>query len=250
MSMDTRREGNGGLEPEEVITNEEKQLLFKVASKVPEEEAIIVFSKREGDITIPLAEGAAAGNGNRIYNIKPRLLMTDDKAAAIEDIDTRFINRLEEAGVRNLVDISCIDSVDTRKKWRKSTGLLVMHLPTEYSDIKPILKDWEPHLSTNARVVIGNSDWTGPSRVLSECLGNLGDFQFEERTGTLTVIRIDECAHHWIINASEFGICKLCRRERNFKGLMKETDTAGLRRRAVSRASSKNRTSSTRKNLR
>ncbi len=248
MSMDTRREGNGGQEPGEVISNEEKQLLFKVASKVPEEEAIIVFSKREGDITILLAEGAAAGNGNQIYNIKPRLLMTDDKAADIEDTDTRFISRLEEAGVRNLVDISCIDSVDTRKKWRKSTGLLVMHLPTEYPDIKPLFRDWERHLSKNARVVIGNSDRTGPARVLSECLGNIGDFEFEERAGHLTVIRIDECPHHWIINGNEVGICKLCRRERNFKKLMKETESVGLRRRAASRPSGKKQTSSARKN--
>ncbi len=248
MSIDTGLERNGGYEFGEDITNEEKQLLFDVASRVPEDEAIIVFSKREGDATISLAEGAAAGNGNRVYNIKPRFQITDDKAADYEDTETRFISRLAEAGVRNLVDISCIDSVDTQKRWRKSTGLLVIHLPAEYSDIKPIFMDWERHLSTNGRVVIGNSDRTGPARVLTECLGNLGDFQFEERTGNLTVIRIDECTHHWIINASEIGICKLCRRERNFKKLMKETDTAGLRRKAASRSSGKKRTSVTRNN--
>jgi hypothetical protein len=49
------------------------------------------------------------------------------------------------------------------------------------------------------------------------------------------VMKIDECIHHWIIDANEIGVCRYCGRTRNFKRLRREVDTAGIRRRQATK---------------
>ncbi|GAH74443.1 unnamed protein product, partial [marine sediment metagenome] len=121
---------------------------------------------------------------------------------------------LERAGVQGIVNSSYTDSEESPRRWKEKVGLLCINTSREYEDVKKVFLDWERHLSPNARVVVHGSDQPGPSQVIKEYLGNLGDFTFEQRVGTSMVIRVDKCVHYWVIDSNEIGTCKHCGRKR------------------------------------
>jgi hypothetical protein len=176
---------------------------------------------------------------NRVYSIRPRSEVPGDIEANEENKNVGFIDKLERAGVDTIVITSYSDSEDTSRKWKDKVGLLLINALLEYEDIKQVFLNWERHLAPDARVVVCGFNQLGPARLIKEYLGNLGDFTFEKCVGTLKVIRIDKCVHHWIIDANEIGICRHCGRERNFKRLRREADAAGARKRRVAKPPNK-----------
>ena len=220
---------------EDCISDAEGKLLYNLAKDVPAGEAIVVIGKGKGKSTMWLAQGSAAGNMSKVYSIRSRSERTDDIEADEENTNAGFIVNLEKARVQTIVNYSYMDSEDASRRWKEKVGLLYINTSHEYEDMKEVFLNWERHLSPNARVVVYGSDQPGPARVIKEYLGSLGDFTFEQRAGTLRVIRIDECIHYWIIDANEIGICRYCGRKRNFKILRTQATETQNKRRQVSR---------------
>ncbi|NLE09493.1 MAG: class I SAM-dependent methyltransferase [Dehalococcoidales bacterium] len=225
----TNRSVSGG----EDITEGEK-LLYELAAQVQDGEVIVEFRTGEKESTFHLAEGSLAGNGCPVYAIEYRSADEDEEEGASS------VRRVPANGENStIVNVSYADSADSVKRWRKKIGLLVLHLPADYDDARRVFMDWNRHLSEHARVIIYHGEQPELIRLLEDCLGNLGDFTTELRTGTLAVIRVDECTHHWIINSREIGVCRLCGRVRNFKKIMKEANSAGMRQRRAATSSRK-----------
>jgi hypothetical protein len=221
---------------EDELSDVEGKLIYSLAKNVPEDQVIVAIGKGNEESTVWLAKGSTAGNMNRVYSIRSRSVVPDAIEANDGNTNVEFIDKLESAGVDTFVITSYSDSEDTSRKWKDKVGLLLISTLFEYEDIKHVFINWERHLSPNARVVVCGFNQLGPARLIKEYLGNLGDFTFEKRVGTLKVIRIDKCIHHWIIDANEIGICRHCGRKRNFKRIMREADAAGARKRQAAKS--------------
>jgi len=220
---------------EDGISDTEGELLYNLAKNVPESQVIVEIGRGNGKSTVWLAKGSIEGKMNKIYNVRSRLGESKDVESDNDDSNSDFVTNLEKAGVYSVVDCSYTDSEDTSRKWKDKVGLLCINTLNEYEDIKGILRSWECHLSPIARVVLHDCEKLGPARIIKEYLGSLGDFIYEQRAGALMVMTIDECIHHWIIDANEIGVCRYCGRTRNFKRLRREADTAGIRRRQATK---------------
>ena len=232
---------------EDGISNAEGELLYNLAKNVPEGQVIVEIGRGNGKSTVWLAKGSVDGNMNKIYNVRSRLGESEDIESNKYVSDSEFITNLEKAGVHSVVDCSYADSVDTSRKWKDKVGLLYINTLHEYEDMKEIFRSWESHLSPKGRVVLHGIEKPGPARIINEYLGNLGDFIHEQHVGALIVMKIDECIHHWIIDANEIGVCRYCGRIRNFKRLRREADTVGTRRRQATKIKNKENRTGTKK---
>jgi len=221
------------------LSDVEGELLYSLAKNVPEDQVIVAIGRENADPAVWLAKGSTVGNMNRVYSIRPRSEVPRDIEVDEGNTNAWFIDRLKSAKVDTIVITSYSDSEDTSRKWKDKVGLLLINALLEYEDIKQVFLNWERHLAPDARVIVRGFDQPGPARIIKEYLGNLGDFTFEKCVGTLKVIRIDKCVHHWIIDAREIGICRHCGRERNFKRLRREADAAGARKRRVAKPPNK-----------
>jgi len=224
---------------EDGLSDVEGKLLYSLAKSVPEDQVIVAIGRGNGESTVWLAKGSAAGNVNRVYSIRSCPQVPCDIEVDERNTNAGFIDRLKSAKVDTIVITSYSDSEDTSRKWKDKVGLLLINALLEYEDIQQVFLNWERHLAPDARVIVRGFDQPGPARIIKEYLGNLGDFTFDKRVGTLKVIRIDKCVHHWIIDAKEIGICRHCGRERNFKRLRREADAAGARKRRVAKPTNK-----------
>lgn len=220
---------------EDGISDAEGELLYNLAKNVPEGQVIVEIGRGKRVSTIWLAKGSAAGNMSKVYSIRSRSERPGDIEADEENTNAGFIVNLEKAGVQTIVNYSHTDSEDASRKWKEKVGLLYINTAHEYEHVKEAFLNWKRHLSPNARVVVYSSEQPGPSRVIKEYLGDLGNFTFEQRVGTSMVIRVDKCVHYWVIDSNEIGICKHCGRKRNFKRLGAEATETQNRRRQTSR---------------
>ena len=217
------------------ISDAEGELLYKLAKKVPNGQAIVEIGSWKGKSTVWLAKGSEAGKKICVYSIASHEERADHIKADRENTNTEFIANLERAGVQGIVNSSYTDSEEAPRRWKEKVGLLCINTSREYEDVKKVFLDWERHLSPNARVVVHSCDQPGPARVIKEYLGNLGDLTFEQSVGATTVVAVDKCVHYWIIDSNEIGICKYCGRTRNFKRTMKEATETQNKRRQVGR---------------
>jgi len=233
IDVEKARKATSGIDDR--ISDAEGELLYNLAKNVPEGQVIVEIGKGNGESTVWLAKGSVDGKMNKIYNIKPCLGESQDIESNRDEGNSDFVTGLEKAGAYSVVDGSYKDSEDTSRKWKDKVGLLCIDTLDEYADMKEALRSWECHLSTNARVVLHGCEKPGPARIIKEYLGSLGDFIYEQRVGALMVMMVDECIHHWVIDANEIGVCRSCGRTRNFKRIRREADTAGIRRRQATK---------------
>ncbi len=220
---------------ESALSVDEEELLYNASRSVPDTEVIVEIGRGNGISTWLLARGSSDGNMSRLYNIISRLEAKENKENT--DANENAINEgckdnLENEGSLNdWVDFSHTDSEETVKRWKEEIGLLCINVLCDYEDMKEIFVSWKRHLSLKAGVIIFNCDSPGSAQVIKDQLGNMGDFVFEKRAGSLTLIRSDKCIHHWMLDSSDVGICRYCNRERNFRKMMRESTAAEARRR-------------------
>jgi len=215
------------------ISDAEGELLYKLAKDMPDGQVIVEIGRGKGKSTVWLAKGSEAGNKVCVYSIASHKEGADHIKADRENTNTEFIAK--RAGVQGIVNSSYTDSEEAPRRWKEKVGLLCINTSREYEDVKKVFLDWERRLSPNARVVVHSCDQPGPARVIKEYLGNLGDFTFEQSVGATTVVAVDKCGHHWIIDSNEIGICKYCGRTRNFKRMGREATGTPNKRRQVGR---------------
>ena len=185
--------GNG---PIDSLSCAECELLSTLARGVPVGQVIVSLSSGENETVTWLARGANEATGNKVYGVS---------------IDADY-----EPVIR---------------RWKEKVGLLWYNASCQYEDIKKALLSWQGHLSPEAKVVLRGYDQPGVARVIKEYLGTYGNFIFVDSVDTTAVLQVDGCAHYWVIDYNEFGICKYCGRKRNFKRLSRESSEIETKRR-------------------
>ncbi len=101
-------------------------------------------------------------------------------------------------------------------------GLIFIIPPLEPVVARRVVWSWQKHLDQRAMLVIPTV--TQEARTLMDDLtGEYGNFIMERKIDDIAIMSPDPCTHYWIINNGERGTCKNCGRERNFKGLEKDT---------------------------
>ena len=207
-------------EIEGCISDAEGELLYRLAKDVPAGQAIVEVGGGKGKSAVWLAKGSEAGEQNRVYSIASHEGSPDHVKVDEENMHTESIANLAKARVQDTV-VSLYEASAARR-WKGKIGLLWINTSHEYEDVKRVILLWQRHLSPDARIAIHGCDSSGPSRVVKECLGNLGYFTFEQSVDTTMVVMVDKCVHYWTIHSDEIGICRYCGRKRNFRGLRRE----------------------------
>ena len=206
-------------EIEGCISDAEGELLYRLAKDVPEGQAIVEIGRGKNKSIVWLAKGSEAGEKNKVYSIASHKGIPDHEKVDEENMHTEFIANLNKARVQDTVVSLHETSEEAARRWKEKIGLLWINTSHEYEDVKKVILSWQRHLYPNAIVAVHGCNQPGPSKVVKECLGNLGYFTFEQSVDTTMVITVDKCIHYWIINSLEIGICKYCGRKRNFKRL-------------------------------
>jgi len=235
MTNDIERVRQLTSEIEGCISDAEAELLYKLASDVPDGQAIVEIGRGKGKSTVWLVKGAEVGQRNKVYSIGPHPGSQAHGKTDGQNTSTQFIANLVKAKDQDTVVYLNGASGDAARRWKDKIGLLWINSSQEYEDVKWVLLSWQRYLLPNARVAIHGCDNSGPARVIKEHLGELGDFTFEQSVESIVVITIDKCIHYWIINSDEIGICKYCGRKRNFKRLGREATETETRRREAGR---------------
>jgi len=213
----------------------EEELLYNASRSVPDTEVIVEIGRGNGISTRWLAKGSSDGNMSKLYNIISRLEAKESIDTDENEINGEFKNNLENEGSLNdWVDFSYTDSEETVKRWKEKIGLLCINVLCDYEDMKGIFGSWKRHLSSKAGVIIFNCDSPGSGQIIKDQLGNMGDFVFEKRAGSLILIRSDKCIHYLMLDSSDVGICRYCNRVRNFRKMRRESTAAEARKRRKS----------------
>ncbi|MFA5628964.1 MAG: hypothetical protein WC958_01675 [Dehalococcoidales bacterium] len=206
------------------LKDNECQFLFGLAKKVAKDEVIIEIGDYQKNSTQWLAEGVQEGKGCKFYNMGSRFSI---KETADEEAEPEVINE----DLSEIVDFSYIDSEETVRRWKEKIGLLCINLACDFDNVSEIFNGWERHLSQKAKVVVYNCDTTVSSKIIKNKTGSTGKFVLEKTKNSLALMRLDKCTHHWILDSSDFGICKYCKRTRNFRKMLKESRSFEARRR-------------------
>ena len=204
------------------------ELLYRLARDVPEGQAIVGIGRGKGKSTVWLVRGSEAGKKNKVFSFATQKESPDP-------VNADFNTILAGAGIQDTLVSRHEAAEDAARRWKGNVGLLWINTLHEYEDIKRVILVWQRHLSPDARVVIHGCDQSGTERVIRESVGSIGYFTYEQSVDTTTVLAIDGCTHHWMINSDEIGICKYCGRKRNFKSLRREATETGTRRRQAGR---------------
>jgi len=198
------------------LSDSEGELLYKLAKSVPSGQAIVEIGSWKGKSTVWLAKGAEAGQKNKVHSIDPH----SGSEAHINGGETNtypaFIGNLTKAGVQDIVVPLVKTPAEAAKRWRKGIGLLSIDAVHEYEDVKRDLLSWELHLLPGARVAFHDCDQAGPAQVVKEYINHSKDFTIVQHVATIVVAVKSKCIHHWMIDSSNFGVCKYCGRQKNF----------------------------------
>lgn len=209
---------------EDGISDSVGELLYKLARGVPEGQAIVEIGRGKGKSTLCLVRGSEAGRKNKVFSFASTQ-EGPDQGKVDSNID------LAEAGIQDILISRHETAEDAARGWKENIGLLWINTSSEYEDIKRIILAWQRHLPPGARVIIHGCDQPGIGRFIKESIGSLGDFTYEQSADNTTVLTIDRCIHHWIIDSAELGICKHCGRQRNFKRMTREATVPRTRKR-------------------
>ncbi|MCJ7662787.1 MAG: hypothetical protein MUO24_00950 [Desulfobacterales bacterium] len=222
MSNERQKMGQSTDEIEGRLSTAEYEMLYELAKTVPSNQAIVEIPCGQGEVAKCLARGAQAGQGNKVNKII--LHPATEPGTTSDSIHTRETIKHDSGttGSQDTIINLPASADDAAKRWREQIGLLVISDVNEYEDVKRVFLCWQRHLSQDARVTIFNCSKPGPARAVREQLGDCGNFTSIRSVGATVVLALDRCQHHWIINSDEIGICKYCKRKRNFKRLARE----------------------------
>ena len=237
MSKERQRMGQPTDEIEGRLSTAEYEMLFELAKIVPSNQAIVEITCGQGEVAKCLAGGAQAGQGNKVNRI---ILHPANEAGTTSDsIHTRETtkNDSDTMGTRGTVITLQASVDDAAKRWKEQIGLLVISDVNEYEDVKRVFLCWQRCLSQDARVTIFDCSKPGPARAVREQVDDCGNFTSIRSVGATVVLALDRCQHHWIINSDEIGICKYCKRKRNFKRLAREIASLEIGQRTKDRMS-------------
>ena len=201
------------------ISDAEGELLYRLAKNVPEGQAIVEIGRGKYKSIVWLAKGSEAGEKNKVYSIASDKGSPDHVKVDEENMHTEFIAKLTKARVQDTVVCLHETSEEAARRWKQKVGLLWINTSHEYEDVKKVILSWQRHLYPNAIVAVHGCNQPGPSKVVKECLGDIGYFTFEQSVDAAMVVRVDKCIHYWIIDSLEIGICKYCGRKRIFRKL-------------------------------
>jgi hypothetical protein len=213
------------------LSDSECRLLYKTAKKVAKNEVIIEIGNHFSNSTQWLAKGAQEGNQCQLYNMQSRFDVdeqTEEGDGTMENnvhLDNEYKTELDSAS------FSYVDSDETTRRWKEKIGLLCLNVCRTYDDMYEIITGWERHLSSKASVIIFNCNTTDAAKIIKNKTGNTGKYVIEKMEGELALIRSDKCVHHWLLDSSDYGICKHCNRTRNFRKMLKESRSFDTRRR-------------------
>jgi hypothetical protein len=219
------------------LSTAEYEMLYELAKIVPSNQAIVEITCGQGEVAKCLARGAQAGQGNKVNKII--LHPATEPGTTSDSIHTRetIKNDSDTTGTQDTIITLPASADDAAKRWREQIGLLVISDVNEYEDVKRVFLCWQRHLSQDARVTIFNCSKPGPARAVREQVGDCGNFTSIRSVGATVVLALDRCQHHWIINSDEIGICKYCKRKRNFKRLAREIASLEIGQRTKARMS-------------
>jgi hypothetical protein len=210
---------------EDCISDAVCELLYGLARDVPEGQAIVEVGRGKGKSTVWLVRGSEAGKKNKVFSFSSQKESPDS-------VNAVFNTNLAEAGIQDTLVSRHEAAEEAARRWNGYVGLLWVNTSHEYEDIKRVILVWQRHLSPDARIAVLGCDQPGADRVIRENVGSLGDFTYEQSVDTTKVLAIDKCTHYWIINSDEIGICKYCRRKRDFKRMRSESSQMETRKRA------------------
>jgi len=237
VSKERQRTGQSTDEIEGRLSTAEYEMLYELAKIVPSNQAIVEIACGQVEVAKCLARGAQAGQGNEVNKI---ILHTATEPGTTSDsIHTRETtkNDSDTTGARGTVITLPASADDAANRWREQIGLLVISDVNEYEDVKRVFLCWQRYLSQDARVTIFDCSKPGPARAVREQVGDCGNFTSIRSVGATVVLALDRCRHHWIINSDEIGICKYCKRKRNFKRLAREIASLEIGQRTKDRMS-------------
>jgi hypothetical protein len=229
--MVVTREKEGELPKEgNTLSINERELLGRLAERVPPESVIVEISDDTSEITGTLAGGADNG-GIRVFHLP--LHGNDYRARKTDSIKLqRGISKTEKT---NGVTILHEGAYGLSRHWKATIGLLVVAGYHRYEETREAVVCWQGHLSPDVAVVIHNCHESGPARTVEELVNHCGNFVVSQAIGDLTVLVEDKCQHHWVINSNEVGACRTCERKRDFRRLDRETISLRIMKRTMRR---------------
>jgi hypothetical protein len=216
------------------LSDSECRFLYKAAGKVLHNEVIIEIGDYYDNATLWLASGAHEGNQCKLYNMQSRFDLIDQTEEAHTERNEIINIDTENNAIAGYIDFSYSDSDETVRRWKYKIALICLNVFHRYDDMHEILNGWERHLAPKAGVIIFNCSTLESSQILKDKPGNTGTFVIEQRAGSLALIRLDKCIHHWMLDSSDYGICRYCNRTRNFRKMLKESRSYETRRRTLS----------------
>jgi len=204
------------------LSDAEGLILYKLGKNLLQGQSGVIIGNREA--LVWLAKGTVAGNGNRVYYFTPP--GTGDPG--VMNMEDTLSIMLTRAGIRDTVAFISNTYQKMKVRQKGKVGLLFI-CGAAYEETKGIILDWQSNLTPEAKVLFHRCDLPDTARVIKECLGEQGDFRLWKIIDTLTVITIDKCTHHWIINSGDKGICKYCKRHRDFKRILKDLQKRNIK---------------------
>jgi hypothetical protein len=196
------------------LTDRETKLIRSLASEVGEGQSITCLG--DGEALEWLVKGLLEGKGYRIYLISRRNSENDRESDAARPDGESSPDPAEGVEAAAVIR-EYATSTEATRKIKEKIGLLWVNYSDIYADLSKTVQSWQSRLSLNAKVAFHQYDSPASAQVIKDQLGDLGDFKFFKSVDNTLVLTIDECVHHWMIDSREIGICKYCRRKRNFK---------------------------------
>ena len=148
---------------------ESLETLYRLASRIPPDEAIVELGTFRGASAIWMAAGATAGMGAHVWTIDPHDLPGHRTTTglgpgtiAYEDPNIRLdaIRQIDESGYADHITMIRGFSVDEAERWRgPQVGLLFIDGDHREHAARLDLRSWQPHLSRNA--VVCFDDYAG-----------------------------------------------------------------------------------------
>ncbi|MCX6793263.1 MAG: class I SAM-dependent methyltransferase [Candidatus Falkowbacteria bacterium] len=126
------------------LTGREAKVLYSLAKKVPDYQAIVEIGSWKGRSTVCLGSGTRDGKKAMVYAIDPHTGSSEHKIMFGEDISTLqdFQKNILEAGLSERVRLVQKTSVEASKKFNGLVGLIFIDGEHKYSYVQADVDSW------------------------------------------------------------------------------------------------------------
>jgi len=155
------------------LHDEDVELLYRSAMRVPAGSCIVEIGSWVGKSTVVLAEGSLSGNKVPVYAVDPHEGGMEHAREGVLNTLQSFRSNIERFGVKELVH-EVVATSQSASMPSCPIGLLFIDGDHEYESVRMDFDLWVPHVISGGVVILHDvvAWWPGPTRVAIESVKN------------------------------------------------------------------------------